>query len=82
MRLPHVKVVCPECAELGVNSIVRRHPEETERKIRTFRDDQGLVHIHEPLFLPVRYLCSQGHDFTKDELFPCPTCGWSGRGAE
>lgn len=69
-------VDCPECARDGEHSTVREHTGISMRPIRTFTDDDGLVHVHEPDRVQTRYQCSRGHQFMLEEAVACPACGW------
>ena len=69
-------VECPKCERNGEESRVFEHTAIGLAPIRTFRDDDGRVHVHEPVPVRTNYECSQGHHFELEELVSCPTCGW------
>jgi len=75
---PYTDVVCPDCQDRGVTSSIREHTRQGLKPLRTFRDEDGRIHVHEPVPILMHYECSEGHHFTREESMSCPTCGWHG----
>lgn len=77
VNVSHERTVrCPICERDGEPSTVREHTAIAMPVLRTFRDERGRVHAHQPEPVRTSYECSRGHNFELEEMMACPTCGW------
>jgi NAD-dependent SIR2 family protein deacetylase len=67
---------CPQCMAMGQKSTVRIGAGVvTEMAVRTFYDEEGRYHYHNPNKHSRHLKCSNGHEWTERERNKCPTCG-------
>lgn len=74
---------CPECIKQGLRSRVK--PDLTPKIrhavyiiVKTYWDEDGVYHSHDPEITTTHYLCSNGHEFSKTRQNPCgaPGCDY------
>ena len=74
-------MTCPECEANGLKSRVYSNGgSRTLMGFRTYYDEDGEYHIHDPNHFGESYDCSEGHSFVRITRNQCPTCGdWDAR---
>jgi hypothetical protein len=73
---PAIDVECPECSSAGRVGLAVEAAMVRTGPLRTFRDEDGRVHVHDEDPVEVRYECARGHVFSREDTMPCPACGW------
>lgn len=67
---------CQECEAAGKASKVSiRNLPVTDRAWRSFYDEDGRLHRHNPNYHSQRLTCSNGHSWAVRFSNFCPTCG-------
>jgi hypothetical protein len=69
-------VLCPQCQEARqVSQVYDAGSSQTAIGHRPYWDEQGRRHVHNPNRIRWSFRCTNGHSWTEDERFECPTCG-------
>jgi len=70
-------VKCPECVKNGLRSKVWPGAGTvTLMGWRTYYDEEGLFHVHDPNKYVMKYSCSNGHKWKESTLKPCINCDY------
>lgn len=70
---------CPTCVTEGKRSRVTPHGRVTTAAAgRTYYDEDGVLHSHDPNRTDSNYSCTYGHRWTTRtyRTCPAPACGW------
>ena len=69
-------MICEECREAGLRSIVRvDSSKQSKMASQHFFDEQGQEHSHNPNVAHTFFRCSNGHRFEETSSWEC-FCGW------
>lgn len=67
---------CPFCVEEGLKSILYPNgSSETLMGWKSYYDEEGLYHSHNPNITTTNYSCSNGHNYNIEIKYGCYNCG-------
>jgi hypothetical protein len=70
-------MICEKCRGEGQRSTVEIGPSFTTAAMgRTFYDEEGAHHRHDPNTTTTEYSCSRGHKWQERTRSACPSCAW------